>query len=170
MPPRGGCDVDIPPRRGRGAAAATTWIFRGHESRRRRGNDVNIPRTRVAAPPRLRRGYSADGGLAAAAAATWIFRRRGRGDAAAATSIAAETSRDVGSIAEARRRYLGALLSGKSKKTALAAAYGVIFLHTLRVIVFDISINESLSILGVNERKVIFEIVTAAALTLCALQ
>ena len=38
---------------------------------------------------------------------------------------------------------------------------------TLRVIVFDISINE---ILGVNERKVIFEIVTAAALTLCALQ
>ena len=43
------------PRRGyfvetsRGDAAATTWIFRGDESRRRRGHDVDIPRRRVAA-------------------------------------------------------------------------------------------------------------------------
>ena len=30
---------------GRGGAAATTWIFRGGESRRRRGYDVDIPRS-----------------------------------------------------------------------------------------------------------------------------
>ena len=63
--------------------------------------------------------------------------------------------------------YLGALASGKPKKKALAAAYGVIFLHVLRVIVFDISVNK---ILGVNESKVLFEIIAAGALTLLALQ
>ena len=43
---------------GRGDAAAATWIFGGHESRRRRGYDVDIRRTRVAATPRP--GYSVD--------------------------------------------------------------------------------------------------------------
>ena len=40
----------------RGAAAATTWIVRGDESRRRRGCDVDIPWRRVAPP--LRQIYS----------------------------------------------------------------------------------------------------------------
>ena len=35
----------------RGGAAAATWIFRGDESRRRRGHDVEIPWRRVAAAP-----------------------------------------------------------------------------------------------------------------------
>jgi len=35
------------------------WIFRRDESQRRRGRDVDIPWGRVAAPPRLRGGYSA---------------------------------------------------------------------------------------------------------------
>ena len=39
---------------GRGAAAVTTWRFRG--SRRGRDDDVEIPRRRNATPPRLRRG------------------------------------------------------------------------------------------------------------------
>ena len=47
-----------PEETGRGAAAAATWIFRGGGSRRRRG--VDIPRRRVAAPPLLPRGYSAN--------------------------------------------------------------------------------------------------------------
>ena len=34
--------VDLP-RTGRGDAAAAAWIFRGHESRRRRGRDMDIP-------------------------------------------------------------------------------------------------------------------------------
>ena len=42
-------------RRGRG-----TWTFRGDESRHRRGRDVDVPRRPVAAPPRLRRGYSVE--------------------------------------------------------------------------------------------------------------
>ena len=41
-----------------GPATATTWIFRGDESRPRRGHDVDIPRGRLAAAPRLRRGTS----------------------------------------------------------------------------------------------------------------
>ena len=40
----------------RGAAAAATWIFRGDESRRRRGGDVDSAWRFVVAPPRLRRG------------------------------------------------------------------------------------------------------------------
>ena len=52
-----GADV---PRTGRGAAAAATWIFRRKESRRRRGCDVDISRQRVAAPPRVRHGHSAE--------------------------------------------------------------------------------------------------------------
>ena len=44
----------------RGGAAAATWIFRGAESRRRRGRDVDIPRRRVAAAPLPRHGYSVD--------------------------------------------------------------------------------------------------------------
>ena len=42
----------------RGAAAAPTWIVRGHESRRRRGSHVDSPWRRVAARPRPRRGNS----------------------------------------------------------------------------------------------------------------
>ena len=41
---------------GRGDAAAPTWIFRGDESRRRRGSDVNIPRSRSQRRP----GYDVD--------------------------------------------------------------------------------------------------------------
>ena len=37
------------PKTGRGDAAATTWIVRGDETRRRRGHDVDSPRRRVAA-------------------------------------------------------------------------------------------------------------------------
>ena len=47
--------VDIP-RTNRGDAAVATWIFRGDDSRRRRGCDLDIPRRRFAATPRLRRG------------------------------------------------------------------------------------------------------------------
>ena len=39
------CRADLP-KTGRGAAAAVTWIFRGDESRRRRGWDVGILRRR----------------------------------------------------------------------------------------------------------------------------
>ena len=46
-------------RSSRGAAAAGTRIFRGDESRRRRGRNADIPRRRVAGAPRLGRGYSA---------------------------------------------------------------------------------------------------------------
>ena len=73
---RRGRDVEIPPT-SRGAAAAATWIFCGDESRRddagksdaakigdesrrRRGREPNIRRGRVAAPPRARRGHSAE--------------------------------------------------------------------------------------------------------------
>ena len=48
---------------------------RGGESRRRRGCRADIPRTRVAARPRPRRGYLAETSRSAAAAATWIFSR-----------------------------------------------------------------------------------------------
>ena len=41
------CRADMP-RTSRGGAAATTWIVRGDESRRRRGCDVDILRRRVA--------------------------------------------------------------------------------------------------------------------------
>ena len=51
-------------------------IFRGDESRQRRGCRVNIPRRRVAAPPRLGRGYSVETSRGDAAAGTWIFRGR----------------------------------------------------------------------------------------------
>ena len=44
------------PRTSRGAAAAATWIFRGDESRRGRGRDVDITWRRVAAPLRVPRG------------------------------------------------------------------------------------------------------------------
>ena len=40
----------------RGDAAAATWIVRRDESRHRRACDVDSPRRRVAATPRLRRG------------------------------------------------------------------------------------------------------------------
>ena len=63
-------------------------VLRGDDDvrarRRRRGRDVDIPRRGVAAPPRPRRGYSAERSRGDAAAATWIFRgeesrrRRGR--------------------------------------------------------------------------------------------
>ena len=68
---RHGSDVDIPRRRGRGAAAAATRIFRGRGSRRRRGSDADNS------------GRSGDGDAATATVA-WIFRgdrsrqRRGR--------------------------------------------------------------------------------------------
>ena len=55
----------------RGAAAAEGGIFRGDESRRRRGRDADMPRRRVAATPRRRRNVDCP-------------RRR---DAAAATRI-----------------------------------------------------------------------------------
>ena len=37
------------PQTSRGDAVAATWIFRGDESQRRRGRDVDLPRRRVAA-------------------------------------------------------------------------------------------------------------------------
>ena len=37
---RAGASFDVIPRTSRGDAAAATWIFRGDESRRRRGRDV----------------------------------------------------------------------------------------------------------------------------------
>ena len=40
----------------RGAAAAASWIFRGDESRRRRGRELDILWRRVAPPPRVPRG------------------------------------------------------------------------------------------------------------------
>ena len=45
------------PKASRGDAAAATWIFRGDESRRRRGGDVDILWRRVAATPRRGRGH-----------------------------------------------------------------------------------------------------------------
>ena len=91
--------AEIPRRRGRDDAAATTWRFRGVAttprrrrgdsvgSRRRRGEDSvetgsaaattrSFRRVRVAATPRLRRGDSVETG---SAAVTWSFRRV-RGD------------------------------------------------------------------------------------------
>ena len=62
---RRGCDLQT----GRGGAAAATWKFRGDESRRRRGRDVNSSR-RPVAPPRPRRGNSAETNRGGAAAAT----------------------------------------------------------------------------------------------------
>ena len=61
-------------RTGRGDAVAATWIFRGGESRRRRGCDVDIPSRRAAAAPWLRRGYSVEASRGAAAA-MWKFDR-----------------------------------------------------------------------------------------------
>ena len=55
-------------------AVATTWIFRGDESRRRCGYDVDISRRPVVATPWLRCGYSGETSCGDAAAATWIFR------------------------------------------------------------------------------------------------
>ena len=52
---------------------AATRTFRGDESRRRRGRDVDIPRRCVA--PRPRRGHSEETSRGAAAAATWTFGR-----------------------------------------------------------------------------------------------
>ena len=53
------------------------------ETCRGRRCDVDMPRRRVAVPPRLRRGYAAEARRGDAAAATWIFRgdgsRRRRG-------------------------------------------------------------------------------------------
>ena len=56
--PRFGCRAVVQtgvPSRDFGDAAAATRIFRGGGSRRRRGCDVDSPRRRVAAVPRLRR-------------------------------------------------------------------------------------------------------------------
>ena len=50
------------PRTSRGDAAAATWMFREDESRQRRGCDVDIQWSRVAATPRPRRGYSGESG------------------------------------------------------------------------------------------------------------
>ena len=62
----------------RGHAAAAPWRFRGDESRRRRGRDVDLPWRRVAATPR---GYAAEASRKAAAAdIPWRpATRRGRG-------------------------------------------------------------------------------------------
>ena len=54
--PRRGDSVET----GRSDAAAATWKFRGDESPRRRGRDLEIPSRRVAAMPRLRRGDSVE--------------------------------------------------------------------------------------------------------------
>ena len=66
------------------------------ESRRRRGCRVDMPRRRVAAPPRLRRGDSAE--TSRGGAATWMFRedesRRGR-DADMPRRRVAETDADL---------------------------------------------------------------------------
>ena len=59
-----------PGRKSKRAAAPPRLRFRGGESRRRRGCHVDIPRRRVAAPPRLPRRYSAEMGRGAAAATT----------------------------------------------------------------------------------------------------
>ena len=50
----------------RAAREPMAWIFRGGESRRGRGRDADI--SRVAARPRVRRGYSEEAGRGAAAA------------------------------------------------------------------------------------------------------
>ena len=76
------------PRRGyfvetrRGGAAAATWLFRGDNSRRRRGRDVDVPGRRVAAAPRPRRARSVETGArlryfaADGYAAFWGYRGR----------------------------------------------------------------------------------------------
>ena len=68
-----GVDRRAPPRRGAAAVAART--FRGGESRRCRGCDVDIPWRRVAASPRSRRRHSVDSSRDAAAAATCSWGR-----------------------------------------------------------------------------------------------
>ena len=62
--------ADIPWETGRGDAACATWIFRGDESRRRRGRDVDLPWRRVEATPRPRREQSVEASRGDAAAAT----------------------------------------------------------------------------------------------------
>ena len=74
--PSGDPDVFKPRRAGVGISTRTTRIFRGDESRRRRGSRVDIPWRRVAAAPRLPRGYSVATGRGGAAAATYEFGRR----------------------------------------------------------------------------------------------
>ena len=97
-PGRGGLYRGGPPAEAaRGDAAGASWIFRGGETRRRRGCLVDVPRRRDAATPRPRRGYS----VAAAAAG------RGRDvDAVAARRVprrgVAATSREP--RRETRRR------------------------------------------------------------------
>ena len=67
--------ADIPPMN-RGDAAAGTRIFSGDESRRRRGRDADVPWPRVAAAPRLGRGYSVATSRGDAAAGTWKISSR----------------------------------------------------------------------------------------------
>ena len=93
--------ADIP-QTSRGDAAAGTWIFRGGESRRHRGQDVDSPWRRVAAAPWLRRGYSVErprDGTGTAARCSWAalfsmcFYRRPRAGASRTCTFAARTER-----------------------------------------------------------------------------
>ena len=107
-----------------GLEGCRTEYSRGadNESRRRRGLDVDIPRRRLAAPPRPRRGHDAETSRDDAAAATWIFRgddsrrRRGR-DVDIPQRRVATPPRDVG----ARLRYHAQLAKANPRYAAGAA-------------------------------------------------
>ena len=125
----GNWSFEMPKEAGRGDAEGAARIFRGGESRRRRGCHADIPRRRVAATPRLPRGYSVEAGRATPRARRRIIRRggvaatprgysveAGRGDAAGCRADIAR--RDVDRSAAARPRAprgAGACLSIPSK-------------------------------------------------------
>ena len=92
------CRADMP-QMGRGGAAAATWIFRGDESRRRRGCHVNILRRRDAAAATWR--FRGDGIWSRTARCSGTSRRRTR-----FTTLwtAPSTSRTRGSLLKCRAR------------------------------------------------------------------
>ena len=105
------------------SVARVTWI-RGNGSRRRRGRDVDSPRRRVAAPPRLRRKRSAETSRNAAAAATWIVRGDGPsliGDRVAAAAAAPDADVPMGgrgaaaAIRRARSRRRRSQFEGRGR-------------------------------------------------------
>ena len=87
----------------RGDAAATTWIFRGDESPRRRGCDADIPWRYVAATPRLRRGHSVETPRRGSSVETAARRRYCE---ASAMSLRLRTGAQVEAVRQLARRSI----------------------------------------------------------------
>ena len=87
---------------------------------------MDIPRRRVAATPRLRRGYSAEASRGDAAAATWIFRgdKTPQVPAVAATSAACSSCWGAYGLLEGDIYIWGPNIAG----VVFSLAQGVLFL------------------------------------------